>query len=162
MTREQGQRRGWLGYAVSTAAVVATAVSGSVAVDPNSHWYRRLRKPPWQPPAPAFGLVWTPLYATIAWSAGRVLNRVSPGERSAYATSLGTNLTLNAGWNWLFFKAHKPAAGLVGLAALNASNLQLIERTARTDGKAAALLVPYALWCGFATALNADIWRRNR
>jgi tryptophan-rich sensory protein len=39
---------------------------------------------------------------------------------------------------------------------------RLIRRTARTDPRAAAALVPYALWCAFATALNADIARRNR
>ena len=33
---------------------------------------------------------------------------------------------------------------------------------ASRDAKAGAALVPYALWTGFATALNASIWRRNR
>src|SRR3954453_23139765 len=136
-----------LNYAISTAAVAAAAVAGSVAVDPKSRWYRRLRKPAFQPPSAAFGIVWTPLYATIAGSSGRVLSRVSARERSAYIASLGTNLALNAGWNWLFFKARNPVAGLVGIAALNVSNVQLIRATARTDAKAAAALFPYAVWC---------------
>ena len=149
-------------YMISTAAVAATAVTGSVAVDPDSRWYRKLRKPRFQPPPAAFGIVWTPLYGTIAWSSGRTLNRLDEPERAAYIANLGANLTLNAGWNWLFFKARNPVAGLFAIAALNASNLQLIRRTAKTDAKAAAALIPYALWCGFATALNEEIWRLNR
>ncbi len=45
---------------------------------------------------------------------------------------------------------------------LDLSNAELIRRTARIDPRAAAALAPYALWCAFATVLNADIARRNR
>ncbi|WP_242438488.1 TspO/MBR family protein [Streptomyces sp. CB00455] len=143
-------------------AVVAAAGEGSVAVDADSSWYRGLSKPAWQPPGWAFGAVWTPLYAGIAWSGGRAWNAAPPGRRGALAGSLAANLALNAGWNWLFFQARSPAAGLAGTLVLDASNAELIRRTARFDGKAAAALVPYAVWCGFATALNASLARRNR
>lgn len=68
---------------------------------------------------------------------------------------------LNAAWNWLFFQRRSPAAGLAGTALLDLSNADLIRRAARTDPTAAAALTPYAAWCVFATALNADIARRN-
>ena len=45
---------------------------------------------------------------------------------------------------------------------LDVSNAELIRRVARTDPRAAAALTPYALWCAFATVLNASIARRNR
>jgi len=92
---------------VTAGAVAATAAIGGVAADPGSAWYRSLRKPRWQPPPPAYALVWTPLYVTIA---------TQPPGRS-----------------------HAP-------------------RAART---AAVLLVPYAGWTAFATALNAEIVRLN-
>jgi len=155
------KRRPWIGYLATTAAVGATAVTGSVAVDPRSDWYRRLDKPAWQPPGSAFGPVWTALYASIAWSGGRSLGRAVDGDRRRYIAGLAANLALNAGWNWLFFGARNPVAGLVGIAALNVSNLTLIRQTGRTDRTAAAALIPYAIWTGFATALNADIVRRN-
>jgi tryptophan-rich sensory protein len=44
---------------------------------------------------------------------------------------------------------------------LQASNLDLIRRSARVDQLSAALLVPYAGWTAFATALNAGIVRLN-
>lgn len=157
------RRRGrWGSYLLGTGAATITAVAGAAAVDPDSQWYRDLDKPDWQPPPQAFGLVWTPLYGTVAWSAGRTLQRCDGAQRRRYLSALTSDLALNAGWNWLFFGAQNPAAGLVGIAALNLANLRLIKQTAKIDKVAAAVLVPYALWCGFATALNASIWRRNR
>lgn len=149
-------------YAATAAAVTVTALAGARAVDPAGQWYRSLDKPPWQPPSWAFGAVWTPLYASIAWSAGRALGRARPDQRRPLVTALAANLTLNAAWNWLFFRARSPQAGLAGTALLDLSNAHLISRTARADAVAAAALLPYAAWCAFATALNSSIARRNR
>ena len=84
----------WTSLMTAAAAGVGTA-----GTDPESGWYRSIEKPPWQPPPVAFPLVWTPLYAAIAYGTGR-----------------------------------------------------LVEQA----------LLPYAGWVGFATVLNASIWRRNR
>lgn len=151
----------WIGYLASSAAVAATAAAGSIAVDPRSNWYRGLDKPEWQPPSAAFGPVWTVLYASIAWSGGRSLGRVTGAGRQRYLSALAANLALNAGWNWLFFGARNPVAGLAGIAALNVSNAALIRQTGKIDRAAAAALIPYAIWTGFATALNAEIARLN-
>jgi translocator protein len=72
------------------------------------------------------------------------------------------NLAANVAWNYLFFGLRSPRAGLAGTVLLDLSNAELIRRTARIDPRAAAALAPYALWCAFATVLNADITRRNR
>ncbi|MFC6593315.1 TspO/MBR family protein [Kitasatospora paranensis] len=121
---------------------------------------RSLAKPPWQPPSWAFGVVRTLLYASIAWAAGRALTAASGRDRRALAVSLGVDLSLNAAWNWLCFQCRSPAAALAGSALLDLSNADLVRRAARTNPTAAAL-TPYAAWCAFATALNADIARRN-
>ena len=152
---------GWKTYALASAAVAAAAAAGGAAVEPDTNWYRQLAKPPWQPPPPAFGLAWTPLYASIAWASGHALGRTSGRQRRALLASLGVNLTLNAAWNWMFFSLRSPKVGLAGTLLLDLSNAELIRRTGRTDPRAAAALVPYALWCAFATALNAEIARRN-
>ncbi len=152
----------WRTYALTAVAVGAAAAAGALAVDPDSDWYRGLAKPRWQPPPPAFGSVWTPLYASIAWAAGHALGRARGRPRNALAASLAVNLILNATWNWMFFGLRSPRAGLAGTVLLDISNVELIRRVARTDPRAAAALTPYALWCAFATALNASIARRNR
>jgi len=151
-----------LTYGLTSAGTAAAAVVGAWPVDPGSSWYSSLAKPSWQPPPRAFGLVWTPLYASIAWAGGHALLRTTGRQRRALAASLAANLTVNTAWNWLFFGLRSPRAGLAGTLLLDLSNAELIRRMARTDPRAAAALVPYALWCAFATALNADIARRNR
>jgi tryptophan-rich sensory protein len=152
---------GWKTYALTTAAAAATAVAGARAVEPDSTWYRGLAKPPWQPPPPAFGLVWTPLYASIAWASGHALSRAAGRERQALISALTANLALNAAWNWMFFGLRSPRAGLTGTVLLDVSNAELIRRTRKVDPRAAGALLPYVLWCAFATALNAEIARRN-
>ncbi|MFH7594434.1 TspO/MBR family protein [Streptomyces racemochromogenes] len=151
----------WKRYAAAAVAVAAAATAGSVAVDADGAWYRGLRKPAWQPPPWAFGAVWTPLYASIAFAAGHALGRSRGRERAGTALAFGVNLALNAGWTWLFFRRRSPGAALAGTLALDLSNAALIRRTARTDPVAARALLPYAAWCVFATALNASLTRRN-
>ncbi|MFF5187416.1 TspO/MBR family protein [Streptomyces sp. NPDC000345] len=164
ISEDGGRRpgRAWLRFGACGAAVTATAVAGARAVDADSAWYRSLRKPVWQPPSWAFGVVWTPLYASIAYAGGRALGKACDRhERRRLAASMAVNLALNAGWNWLFFGLRSPRAGLVGTVLLDLSNVDLIRRTARTDRTAAGALLPYAAWCGFATALSSSIARRN-
>lgn len=83
-------------------------------------------------------------------------------RRRALATSLGVNLPLNAAWNQLLSGRPSTKAGLAGTVLLDLGNADLIRRTTAVDTTAAGALVPYATWCTFATALNADIARRNR
>lgn len=151
----------WMMYALVGLAAGVAAVAGSKPVDPGSTWYRGLAKPHWQPPPEAFGIIWTLLYVSIAWAGGHALQRTAGRRRRSLMASLGVNLTLNAGWNWLFFGLRSPRPGLAGTVLLDVSNAELIRRMARADPVAAAALVPYALWCAFATVLNADLARRN-
>lgn len=147
----------------TSAAVAATAVVGTLGTDVKSAWYRNLDKPRWQPPGAAFGPAWTALYALLALASARTVDRLGrPEARRAFATAFGVNLALNAGWNWLFFKAHRPRLALTEIVVLEASTLDLTRRATRADCTAAAMLTPYAAWVAFATALNAAIARRNR
>ena len=146
-------------------SVAATAVAGGLATDPGSPWYRALRKPPWQPPPPAYGLVWTPLYADLAVASARTLDGLEDAgrdeERAAFVRALAANLVLNAGWNVLFFRARRPWLAAAECAVLTASSADLVRRAARVDRRTAAALAPYPAWCAFATALTAAIARRN-
>jgi translocator protein len=145
------------------SAVAGTAVIGTLGTDVKSAWYRNLDKPSWQPPGAAFGPAWTTLYALLALAGARTIDRLDqPRARTAFATAFGVNLALNAGWSWLFFRAHRPRLALTEIIALEASTLDLTRRAARADPAAAAMLTPYAAWVAFATALNAAIACRNR
>jgi translocator protein len=153
--------------AATALAVTAAAGSGSVASKNRAPaWYARLRKPRYVPPSGVFPVAWTTLYADIAATSAAAIDRLRADGRSRearnYAIALGVNLTLNAGWSWLFFKYHKLGASAVGAAVLAASSADLARRTAAADPRAGAALLPYPLWCAFATVMSAHIWVLNR
>jgi len=153
--------------AATSLAVAAAAGTGSVASTPSvPGWYSRLRKPRYQPPGAAFPVAWTTLYADIAATSAVAIDRFRASGRHdrarAYAAALGVNLTLNAGWSWLFFRYHKLGASAVGAAVLAASSADLARRAAQADPRAGLALAPYPLWCTFATVLATGVWRLNR
>lgn len=152
--------------AKTATAVALAAVAGSVAsADTKSRWYARLEKPAIQPPASVFPIAWTLLYVDIAVTSAVVLDRLQRDGRdekaAAYWRALAANLVLNAGWSWVFFKAHRLPAAIGVAGALAVSSIDLARRAARTGRGPAVALAPYAGWCSFATVLTAAIWRRN-
>ena len=146
---------------LSTAAVTATGVIGSRATDTESDWYRSLAKPDWQPPAVAFPVVWTALYATIAGATAKAYGHLPAEQRAGYVRAVLVNLSLNAGWCWLFFRSRQPWVAALGAALLAISSIRLAIRSGRHSRAAGAWLVPYALWTCFATVLSTDIAARN-
>jgi tryptophan-rich sensory protein len=123
----------------TAAATAATAAAGGVATDPDSGWYSRLRKPRWQPPAIAFPVVWTALYADLAVSSAVALDsnggpdtpggKTAQQEIRAYRGALAANLVLNAAWSWLFWRSRRPWLAAAECAVLTASSADLVRRT---------------------------------
>jgi benzodiazapine receptor len=148
--------------ALILGAVGGTAGIGAAATTPvlSSRWYRRLKKPSWQPPDPVFGPVWSVMYALIA--ASMLLARGRGGEQQRPLFVLfGTNLALNLAWSLIFFRGRSPPAAGVEIVALEGATVALVVRAWPLSRLAALLLVPYAIWIAFATALTWAIWARN-
>ena len=143
---------------LAAAGPLAAAVLGGLATDPDSPWFRSLAKPSWYPPPQAFGIVWTTLYAGIAWASGEALAK---GAGPSFGRAYATNLALNTAWTPVFFRAHRPWLAAADSAALTVSTVDLARRAARVSRPAAAVLAPYAAWTTFATALTVAIARRN-
>jgi tryptophan-rich sensory protein len=143
---------------LAAAGPLAAATLGGLATDPDSRWFRALEKPAWYPPPQAFGIVWTGLYAGIAWASGEALAR---GAGRSFGRAYAINLALNTAWTPVFFRAHRPWAAAAESAVLTASTVDLVRRAGRVSPGAAAVLVPYAAWTAFATALTVAIARRN-
>lgn len=121
-------------------------------------WYEALAKPPFNPPNWIFPPVWTLLYILIAIAGWRTFER----DRHAPAMRLWwVQLALNFLWTPVYFGAHWIGAALVVIAALFLAILGFIRLSRAPDPVSAALFIPYALWVGFATILNASIWWLN-
>lgn len=150
---------GLAGFLLACFAVAAAA--GAVTAESVASWYPTLNKPAFTPPDWVFAPVWTVLYAAMAVAGWRVWRKVGfAGGRSAL-TLFAVQLLLNGAWSFLFFGAHLIGAALVEIVVL----LLVIAATTlafrRIDRIAGLLFVPYLLWVGYATALNAGIWLVN-
>lgn len=150
---------GLAGFLLVTFAVAAAA--GAVTADSVATWYPTLNKPAFTPPDWVFAPAWTVLYAAMAVAGWRVWRKAGfAGGRVALAL-FAVQLLLNGTWSFLFFGAHWTGAALAEIVVL----LLVIAATARAfwriDRIAGLLFVPYLLWVGYATTLNAGIWLAN-
>ncbi len=136
------------------AAVVVTAVVGSLFSISAGEDYLALRRPTWAPPAGLFGPVWTVLYGLIAlsgWLAWRA------GSGRGELTLFGAQLVLNALWTPLFFGLGWYGAAFAEILLLWLTIVALITAFWWRSKAAALLLVPYLAWVSFAAALNISI-----
>jgi tryptophan-rich sensory protein len=69
---------------------------------------------------------------------------------------------LNALWSWLFFGLNRPGVALLDIAALLVTIVGFMVVARTVSQLAAGLFAPYALWVGFAAALNFALWQLNR
>ena len=86
------------------------------------------------------------------------------GVRVRQKKALGLFLVpwaLNALWTPLFFGLQLPGWALAEILVLLVAILATIRAFWRVDCPAGLLLLPYAAWVAFASALNWKIWRMN-
>src|ERR1700722_8524008 len=81
-------------------------------------WYRELDKPSFTPPDAVFPVVWTSLYALIAWSGWRVWSAAPSRQRNAALRLWISQLAANAKWSKLFFGQRRPTLALADVLAL--------------------------------------------
>jgi tryptophan-rich sensory protein len=141
--------------------LAVAAAGGAITATSVNTWYAALAKPAFNPPGWVFGPVWTVLYLMMALAAWRVWRaRAAPGARLALG-AWALQLALNLSWSFIFFGARMIGAALAEILVLLAAIVLTAVLFWRIDRAAGALLVPYAAWVAFATALNAALWRLN-
>ncbi|WP_404403340.1 TspO/MBR family protein [Pelagibacterium halotolerans] len=124
-------------------------------------WYEALAKPDWRPPNWLFGPVWTALYIAIGVSGWLVWREAGFAGASVALLVYAVQLVLNASWTVIFFGLHRPDLAFFEILALWLAIVLSIVLFWPINVLAALLLVPYALWVGFAAVLNYAIWRLN-
>ena len=120
-------------------------------------WYAALQKPVFNPPDWVFAPVWTTLYIFIGIAGWRVWRAgLSPLQKIWWA-----QLVVNFVWPPIFFAAQQLLLALGVILVLDALILLFIAQGWNRDRTSALLFVPYALWTGYATLLNATLWWMN-
>ncbi|MEO5779121.1 MAG: TspO/MBR family protein [Arthrobacter oryzae] len=148
---------GAVGWLVATFA--AAALGARFMPD---EWYRKLKKPTWNPPNSIFAPVWTLLYLLMATAAWLVWRRYGFGGALVPLILFVVQLLLNAAWTWLFFGLHRIDRALVDIVVLWVVIVATLMSFWKLEQLAGVLLVPYLAWVSFATVLNWTIWRMNR
>lgn len=123
-------------------------------------WFTNLKRPSWGPPAWAFAPVWTYLYATMGYASFRVFDSSSE-IRGTSLVIYGIQLLLNVTWPQVFFNLH-----LLGWSAIHILVLLVFTYATgilfyKVDRIAGFLILPYAIWGSFASALCVATWRMN-
>ncbi|KAF9884132.1 hypothetical protein FE257_002253 [Aspergillus nanangensis] len=132
--------------------------------------YKSLKQPPFYPPAWLFAPAWTMLYGMMGYAAHHatmtgLAASSSPIVRDITITSQAlytSQLVLNFLWMPLFFGLRRPGWALGDILLLGANVGVLLRSWWKTDRTAFWLMVPYGLWLGYATYLNASIGVLNR
>jgi tryptophan-rich sensory protein len=134
------------------------SANGALTADNLHGWYLSLVRPPLTPPNDVFGPVWSVLYLMMGVAAWRVWRAPFTGALGFWAAQLA----VNALWVPVFFGLHWPGAALLIIGVMFGLIALTILRFARVDRLAAWLMLPYLLWVGFASYLNAGFWWLNR
>lgn len=146
----------------SLALFLTVVVGGGIGIGLFSvpgKWYAGLKKPSFNPPNWIFGPVWTILYVFIAIAGWRIWEI----DASAIAMKVWLiQLVLNFTWSPLFFMAHRVGVALAVIFLLFISIAAFVIAAWNIDLMSAMLFLPYAIWVGFAAALNSSILYLNK
>jgi len=148
---------------VSVLVCLAIGFLSSIATQSSvNDWYLTLDKPSFTPPNYLFAPVWTALYIMMGVAAGIVWSK---GYHHIWVKTalyhFVFQLLLNALWSIVFFGLKNPLGGMIVILALLTMIILTIKWFRVISKPAAYLLVPYALWVAFASALNYKIWELN-
>ena len=152
----------------STLLLMAAPMAGGLLgakltmKDVKSSWYQQdLQKPSWNPPNWVFGPVWTILYLMIGWSSVLIVYAPSHPAKTAALGFYGAQLFLNWIYSPIFFHWRNLKLASIEIVAMFALICKTMVEFQKINPTAALLLVPYALWVGFASILTITITALN-
>lgn len=126
----------------------------SVKAD-NFVWYNSLNKSPLNPPNLLFPIAWSILYIFLAVSVSIIIN-IKPMDKKAIVVFI-IQLILNSLWTYIFFGLKQPLFGLIEIIILDIMIIITIFKFKNISKLSSLLLVPYLLWCLFASYLTFHI-----
>ena len=121
--------------------------------------YSNLNKPPLSPPGIVFPIVWTILYILIGISYYLYKNNTETNivEEVTYYLQLFLNFT----WTIIFFTLKLRFLAIIWILALSISIYTIITLFLQKYKPSAYLLIPYLIWCLFATYLTVGTYLLN-
>ncbi|MBQ7221788.1 MAG: tryptophan-rich sensory protein [Synergistaceae bacterium] len=118
-------------------------------------------KPLLTPPAIAFPVAWTILYALMGISAARVYKASASPDRTKGLRMFMLQLAVNFAWCFVFFTFREYMWAFVVLVTLLLLVVMMTLYFWRADRLSGYLQIPYILWLLFAGYLNLGVWYLN-
>ncbi|MEL6830810.1 MAG: TspO/MBR family protein [Pseudomonadota bacterium] len=139
-------------------ATLAAASTGST-FRPGS-WYAALDKPSWTPPNWAFPLVWSILYAAMAFATWLVWQESGLAAWPVFAL-YGAHLIANGVWSYLFFGRRRLDWAMAEVVLLWLMIAALALTYFQHSQLAGILFAPYLIWVSIAAMLNLKLLQLN-
>ena len=117
--------------------------------------YGSLNKPDLAPPAVIFPIAWTILYVLMGVSL--YMNR----NNKKNMVTFFIQLMLNYLWVFVFFGMQSWLGGFIVIILLDVMILYTILEFYKENKLSAYMMIPYLLWCIFASYLNFQIFLLN-
>ena len=137
------------------------AIGGGIVTYAGMSHYKDAAQPPLTPPSWLFPVVWTILFALMAYGAARVYDSVNSAMPRAILVYF-IQLTMNFWWCVLFFGFGLYLFAFIWLILLWTAVLIMTVLFYRIDRLSGLIQIPYILWLTFAAYLNCAIWILNR
>lgn len=141
---------------ISIAVCLLIGFLGGISVkSDNFIWYDSLNKSPLSPPNLLFPIAWGILYIMLAVSISIIINK-SPLDKKAVIIFI-IQLILNSFWTYIFFGLKQPVFGLIEIIILDIMIIITMFKFKSISKAASILLIPYLIWCLFASYLTLHI-----
>ncbi len=143
-------------YLVIPLVTILVALLGSFFTSQGMDWYdATITRPELTPPKWLFPIAWNLIFLFTTISALIIWNKGKKDRNFKLIIGLFiANAILNLLWSLLFFKLQLIFPALIEMVLLEITNIALLLLTWRVSKPASLLLLPYALWVGFATYLT--------
>lgn len=130
----------------------------------NFSWYNSLNRSPLNPPNIIFPIAWSILYLLIGISIAIIINKYIDEQDLEIKKNIKNYIflfiiqfILNLFWTYIFFGLKSPLFGFIEIIILDILIIITIMKFKTISKAASYILIPYILWCLFASYLTLHV-----
>ena len=147
--------------ALGIILVLIYAFGSGVWVSSSPGWYASLNRPPWQPPAFIFGLIWPYNFIMLGVAAINVAQLLNRIQTISWLTLFALSITAALIWAYQFYVPHNLTFAAIALGVAALLTIPVLYLTFTASLLVGILLIPYQLWVVIATTLAWGYSTRN-
>jgi tryptophan-rich sensory protein len=147
--------------ALGIILVLIYAFGSGIWVSSSPGWYASLNRPPWQPPAFIFGLIWPYNFIMLGVAAFNVAQSLNRIQTISWLTLFALSITAALIWAYQFYVPHNLTFAAIALGVAALLTIPVLYLTFKASLLVGILLIPYQLWVVIATTLAWGYSTRN-